>query len=305
MDTCRKHPSRHHLTGIVYGRAKEVKNMARSLSPLRYPGGKFKIYDKIKNLIEAHELGNKTYIEPFAGGFGIGLGLLYDNVVQTAVLNDFDPHIYNFWNAILNHTNDFLQMMANTPITIDERDRQKELYAANSTDHVRNGFATFFLNRVNFSGVITGGPIGGFSQTGGYKLDCRFNKNEIAKKIQQIALLRDRIELFNCDASDLITQHMQDRLHTSFFNIDPPYVGKGHRLYTNYFKEDDHRSFEKIIAEHLRDSYWIVTYDDCDLIHDIYKDYYMIGYDILHNAGGCVHGKEVVITNIPGNQLIW
>jgi DNA adenine methylase len=279
--------------------------MAVSLSPLRYPGGKFKIYNKVKNLIETNELGDRTYVEPFAGGFGIGLGLLQDDVVQTAVLNDFDSHIYNFWDAVLNHTDDFLQIMTDAPVTIEERDRQKELYAANDTGSLRDGFATFFLNRVNFSGVITGGPIGGFLQTGDYKLDCRFNKNEIAKKIQQLALLRDRIELFNCDASELVTQHLQDRIQTSFFNIDPPYVAKGHRLYKNFFKEDNHRSLERVIAEHLGGSYWIVTYDDCDLIHDIYKDYHMTGYDILHNAGGSVQGKEVVITNIPEDSFSW
>ena len=140
--------------------------MNKSLSPLRYPGGKYKIYDKVKNLIEINELGDRSYVEPFAGGFGIGLGLLRDNIVQTAILNDFDPHIYNFWHTILNHSDDFLQLMTDTPITIEEREHQKEVYEDDNADQVRDGFATFFLNRVNFSGVITGGPIGGFTQSG-------------------------------------------------------------------------------------------------------------------------------------------
>lgn len=279
--------------------------MNKSLSPLRYPGGKFKIYDKVKNLIEINELGNRSYVEPFAGGFGIGLALLRDNIVQTSVLNDFDAHIYNFWHAILNSTDDFLRVMMDTPITIEERERQKDIYDDSHADQMSDGFATFFLNRVNFSGVITGGPIGGFTQSGTYKLDCRFNKDEIKSKVEQIALLRDRIELYNYDASELIAQHLRERVHESFFNIDPPYVEKGHRLYTNYFMENDHRNFERMIAEHLGDSCWILTYDDCELIRDIYKDYYMVGYDILHNAGGSVQGKEVVITNIAENQFAW
>ena len=226
-------------------------------------------------------------MEPFAGGFGIGLGLLRDNIVQTAILNDFDPHIYNFWHTILNHSDDFLQLMTDTPITIEEREHQKEVYEDDNADQVRDGFATFFLNRVNFSGVITGGPIGGFTQSGTYKLDCRFNKNEIKNKLKQIALLRDRIELYNYDASELIARNLQGRIQDCFFNIDPPYVEKGHRLYTNFFMEDDHRNF------------------DCELIRDIYKNYYMVGYDILHNAGGSVKGKEVIITNIAENQFVW
>lgn len=279
--------------------------MSKPLSPLRYPGGKFKIYNKVKNLIETNELGNRSYVEPFAGGFGIGLGLLHDNVVQTAVLNDFDPHIYNFWHTILNNHDDFIQIMMDTPVTIDERERQKEIYDDEHVDRIRDGFATFFLNRVNFSGVITGGPIGGFAQTGDYKLDCRFNKEEIRNKVEQISLLKDRIELYNHDASELITQHLHERIQECFFNIDPPYVEKGHRLYTNFFREENHRNFERTIAEHLGEGDWIITYDDCDLIRDIYRDYRMIGYNILHNAGGSVQGKEVVITNIAEDNFVW
>lgn len=279
--------------------------MAKSLSPLRYPGGKSKIYDKVKNLIEANALGDKTYVEPFAGGFGIGIGLLCDDIVQTVVLNDFDSHIYHFWFTVLYHTDDLLRKIMDTPITLEERDRQKVIYRNDTADKLSDGFATLFLNRVNFSGVIKGGPIGGLSQSGAYKIDCRFNKVEIAKKIQQIASLRDRIELYNCDACELITQHLQRRIRTSFFNIDPPYVNKGRKLYTNYFKEKDHRNLERTITRHLGETRWIVTYDDCDLIRDIYKDYHMVEYGIQHNAGGSVQGKEIVITNIPKTSFIW
>ena len=279
--------------------------MTMSHSPLRYPGGKSKIYGRVKNLIESNSLCDKTYVEPFAGGFGIGIGLLRDDIVQNVILNDFDSHIYHFWYAVLYHTDALLQKIADTPITLEERDRQKKVYRDDTADEVSDGFATLFLNRVNFSGVIKGGPIGGLAQSGEYKIDCRFNKTEIAKKIEQIALLRDRIKLYNCDASELITLHLQGRISSSFFNIDPPYVNKAHKLYTNYFKEEDHRRLKGIITEHLGDTHWIVTYDDCDLIRDIYKDYHMIEYGIFHNTGGSVIGKEIVITNIPKSKFVW
>lgn len=278
--------------------------MAKSLSPLRYPGGKSKIYDKVKTLIENNELENRTYVEPFAGGFGIGIGLLCDNFVQSAVLNDFDTHIYNFWFSVFHHTDELLKKITDTPITIEEREKQKNIYN-DSVDVLSDGFATLYLNRVNFSGVIKGGPIGGLAQSGTYKIDCRFNKEEIRKKIESIALLKNRISLYNCDASELIKNKLGEIKNTSFFNIDPPYVIKGSRLYTNYFKEADHRSLEQVIREHLREIPWIITYDDCELIHDIYKQYSMTGYDIQHNAGGSVLGKEVIITNIPNGSFVW
>jgi DNA adenine methylase len=279
--------------------------MANSLSPLRYPGGKSKIYGRVKNLIETNVLGNKTYVEPFAGGFGIGIELLCENIVQTAVLNDFDSHIYHFWYSVLYHTDALLKRITDTPITLEEREKQKAVYMDNAADIISDGFATLFLNRVNFSGVITGGPIGGYSQSGKYKINCRFNKDEITRKIERIALLSNRLELYNCNAGELIANNLQDDIGTLFFNIDPPYVKKGRRLYANYFEEEDHRFLERIIAEHLNETQWIVTYDDCDLIRDIYKEYHMVGYSIQHNAGKCIQGKEVVITNIPKEEFVW
>lgn len=281
------------------------RKMAKSLSPLRYPGGKSKIYEKVKNLIKKNMLSNRTYVEPFAGGFGIGIGLLSDNIVQSAVLNDFDSHIYHFWFSVFYHTDELLKKIKDTPITIEEREKQKNIYNDSSIDVLSDGFATLFLNRVNFSGIIKGGPIGGFAQSGAYKLDCRFNKEAIKKKIESIALLKNRISLYNCDASELIIKKLGKIKNTAFFNIDPPYVIKGSWLYTNYFKDPDHRNFEKVVSEHLREVPWIITYDDCELIRDIYKHYSIIGYDIQHNAGGSGIGKEVVITNISNNLFFW
>ena len=60
--------------------------MAKILSPLRYPGGKSKIYDRVKKLIIVNGFDNRVYVEPFAGGFGIGISLLCENVVPLVIL---------------------------------------------------------------------------------------------------------------------------------------------------------------------------------------------------------------------------
>lgn len=279
--------------------------MAKSFSPLRYPGGKTKIYDKVKNLIETNGLSNKTYVEPFAGGFGIGIGLLCEKIVMSAVLNDNDPHIYNFWYTVLCHTDELVKRIIDTPITLEEREKQVAIYNDSSADSISDGYATLFLNRVNFSGIIKGGPLGGNSQKSEYKIDCRFNKAKIVEKIERIALLKNKIELYNCDKSELILFYLKDRIHSSFFNIDPPYVKKGQQLYANYFVEEDHRNLERVITEQLGDTHWIVTYDDCDLVKEIYRNYHMQEYNIQHNAGKTIQGKEIVITNIPVESFVW
>jgi len=280
--------------------------MAKSLSPLRYPGGKSKIYDKVKNLIISNGYGNRMYVEPFAGGFGIGIGLLCEGVVPSALLNDFDSHIYHFWHAVLNDTENLLRLITDTPITIEERERQINNYKDADADPLTDGFATLFLNRVNFSGVIKGGPIGGLDQSGTYKVDCRFNKKELKSKIDTIAQLKSKIKLYNKDAGNLIKMSLMKMKSPMFLNIDPPYVVKGSQLYTNYFTEGDHLDLQRIIIKYLNENYpWIITYDDCQLVRDIYQRFYMQEYGIAHNAGGTVQGKELVITNLHDDRFFW
>lgn len=280
--------------------------MAKSLSPLRYPGGKSKIYEKVKNLIIANEYGNRMYVEPFAGGFGIGIGLLCEGLVPSVILNDFDSHIYNFWYSVLFDTESLLRLISDTPITIEEREIQKQNYKDTDADSLTDGFATLFLNRVNFSGVIKGGPIGGLDQSGTYKIDCRFNKEDIKSKIETIAQLKSKIKLYNKDAGYLIRMNLMKMKSPMFLNIDPPYVVKGNQLYTNFFTEVDHHNLQRVINKHLdENSPWIITYDDCPLVRDIYKRYHMQEYSIIHNAGGTVLGKEIIITNIPTDRFMW
>lgn len=280
--------------------------MAKSLSPLRYPGGKSKIYEKVKNLIIANEYGNRIYVEPFSGGFGIGIGLLREGIVPSAILNDFDLHIYNFWFSVLNNTENMLRLISDTPITVEERERQKQNYNDEDAGPLADGFATLFLNRVNFSGVIKGGPIGGKDQSGVYKIDCRFNKEDIRSKIEIIAGLKNKIKLYNKDAGYLIRMNLMKMKSSMFFNIDPPYVIKGSQLYTNFFTAEDHVNLQRIIMKHLDSDYpWIITYDDCPLVRDLYRQYNMKEYYIPHNAGGTAPSKEIVITNLTAESFIW
>ena len=279
--------------------------MAKSLSPLRYPGGKSKIYEKVKNLIIANGYTDRTYVEPFAGGFGIGIGLLREGIVNSAILNDFDSHIYHFWYSVLFDTENLLRLITDTPITIEERERQKFNYRDNNADPLCDGFATLFLNRVNFSGIIKG-PIGGIAQAGAYKLDCRFNKEDIINKIEAISKLKNKIKLYNKDASYLIRMNLMKMKAPMFLNIDPPYVMKGNQLYTNFFTEGDHLDFGRVVAKYLDEKFpWIITYDDCELIWKLYKQFHIQEYNITHNAGGSARGKELVITNLPTDKFMW
>ncbi|HEO6930813.1 TPA: DNA adenine methylase, partial [Streptococcus agalactiae] len=172
----------------------------KNISPLRYPGGKSQVYDFVKELVNLNE--TNTYIEPYMGGMGIALKLLVNNDVKQIMVNDYDRSIYAFWYSVLNHTNQLIDKIESTPITIEEWKKQRKIQQGKETCHdlLTLGFSTLFLNRTNRSGIIKAGVIGGLKQDGNYKLDCRFNKEKTIKKIRLIASYKKQIKLYNIDA---------------------------------------------------------------------------------------------------------
>ena len=243
--------------------------MTKSFSPLRYPGGKGQMYDTIVQILQDNHLENCNYIEPFAGGAGVALKLLSNGIVKSITLNDFDLSIYAFWYSILYDTERFIRKIITVEINMQEWKKQRIIQLEKENVPLFDlGFSTFFLNRTNRSGIIKGGGIGGKNQDSFYKMDCRFNKKRLITLIEKISTLKDKITIYNLDAEDFIIQVKQKN---SFYFIDPPYFCKGKQLYTNFFKPEDHLSLFKTIQKNLKNRSWIVTYDKCDEIYQIYK----------------------------------
>lgn len=257
-------------------------------SPLRYPGGKTQLTHFVSNLLTINELNNATYIEAYAGGFGVGIELLLNDRVDNVVLNDYDKSIYSVWYSILNNTDELVKLIENTPISITSWYEQKQMHDEfkGYRNSIENGFSTLFLNRTNRSGIINGGPIGGYKQNGKYLLDCRFNKKKIIEKIIKIADQKHRITLYQKDALKLIDivkeQHTPEN---TFCFFDPPYYKQGKNLYTNFYKHNDHLKLAKKISE-LKEYYWITTYDKAPQIHEIYNSYsnHQFEYELLYSA---------------------
>ncbi|PGC07831.1 DNA adenine methylase [Bacillus toyonensis] len=238
-------------------------------SPLRYPGGKYKTYEYIKNLIISNK--STTYIEPFAGGSAVALELLQEGIVKKIILNDFDRSIYAFWYSVLYHTEELIDLINRTPINLETWYIQKEIQQnKKNAELLRLGFSTLYLNRTNRSGIIKAGIIGGKKQDGQYKMDCRFNKKQLINKIKSIANFKKQISLYNMDAIDFISNIIK-KTYNSFTFFDPPYYHKGPSLYTNFYNHEDHYILAKIIKTQMKNRKWIVTYDVCNEIKKMYK----------------------------------
>lgn len=248
--------------------------MPSTNTPLRYPGGKSQLTDFVYHTIQLNNINDTIYCEPFSGGAGVAMSLLLNNRVSSIILNDLDTAIYSIWYAILNDTERLLAAIEKVDVTMETWHQQRQIYddLRDSEEYsFKLAFAAFFLNRTNRSGIITGGPIGGMNQTGKYLVDCRFNKRTLSSKIHKIAACRDRIQLYHCDAVDLIKNVLRrqptDRLFTFF---DPPYYQQGKHLYKNAFDDDKHQELAMVIQTTMRDHHWIVTYDDTPEIETLY-----------------------------------
>lgn len=256
-------------------------------SPLRYPGGKTQLHKFVSNLFDINGITSGVYCEPFSGGAGVAVELLFSRKVDRIILNDYDIGIYSIWYAILNDTLRFVELIRNTPITIEEWHIQKAIYLSNKVDEIYSielAFATFFLNRTNRSGIILGGPIGNLNQTANDKIDCRFNKKSLINKINSIAAERERIDLYNLDAQVLIEEVLTVEDSNSLFTFfDPPYYKQGKNLYTNFFNHNDHEKLAVAIKA-MEDFKWITTYDYVEQIKEIYSDTLTKEYQIYYSA---------------------
>ena len=73
-------------------------------TPLRYPGGKAAFAPFIAQVMEQNGLTGGHYLEPYAGGAGVALELLFHNHADHVHINDLDPAVYAFWRAVTMET---------------------------------------------------------------------------------------------------------------------------------------------------------------------------------------------------------
>lgn len=282
--------------------------MNKFVSPLRYPGGKLKVVNYVKRLFEVNDLMDGTYIEPYAGGASVALSLLFSEYVGRIRINDIDRSIYAFWHSVLNEPEALCRRIMDTPVDMDTWETQREVQKRKDSEEtglLELGFATFYLNRTNRSGILSGGVIGGKNQDGKYKIDARYNKQDLIARIESVAEYADRIELTSMDAVELIKGIRRPGEKTLVY-LDPPYYVKGRDLYLNYYNDDDHRDIANAIKRYR--GKWIISYDAVEFISELYKVYRQKEYYLSYSAGNPNRGKEIMVYSngliIPEQEIV-
>jgi DNA adenine methylase len=264
-------------------------------TPLRYPGGKGKLAAYIKRLMKVNYLLDGEYVEPYAGGAAVALELLFHEYVSRIHINDINRPVHAFWKSVLNHTEELCKLIVDTPLTVKTWYKQRRILE-NATDHgdLVLGFATFFLNRTNRSGILNGGIIGGRDQTGPWKIDARYNAPELVHRIKSIAAMKGRIRVTRQDALRFLKSGVTRWPQKTLIYLDPPYYLKGRDLYYDFYEPKDHQRVASFVRASIKLQRWIVSYDNEPAIRELYKGSPHIVYDIGYTARSSRQGSEVM-----------
>ena len=263
-------------------------------SPLRYPGGKGKLARFVATLIKQNGLSDGLYVEPYAGGAAVAWELLLTGVVRRVAINDVNRAVYAFWHSVLEQTDELTALIADTPVNLENRDRLKGvLTSPDNASDLELGFAMFFLNRTHRSGILNGGVIGGRDQSGKWKIDARYNKADLIRRIERIAAARRRIELTNLDAVQFVQSKNASWPDKTLVYLDPPYYEKGSQLYYDFYSNKDHLEVAQAVRS-LSKVRWLVSYDDVLPIQEMYSGTQTLQYTIGYSAREVLRGREAM-----------
>jgi len=264
-------------------------------TPLRYPGGKARFAPLISGVISGNDLEGGHYLEPYAGGAGVALSLLFDEVVEQIHINDSDPAIADFWRAATEQSDELVSMVAAEPVSMDAWHHWRGVMLGNIPgSDLERGFATLFMNRTNRSGILKGGVIGGKAQAGNYKINARFMREELCSRLMRIGSHANNIHVYEEDAHQLLLRCHQFLPAKSLVYLDPPYYVKGAGLYRNFYKHEDHSRIAKLLGSDRFRRPWIVSYDNVAEIQQMYAFVKPYAYGLNYTAQRRYTGSEVM-----------
>jgi len=180
--------------------------------------------------------------------------------------------IYAFWKVVKDRPQALIKRMMSGRVSLLAWRRMlplRDIDKPTKANLVDLGYAGLFFNRTCFSGIVGAGPIGGMTQSSSsYKIDCRFNKKELAAAINECSGILKKVEIIFGDGIAFLQKECLKMPAHSFVYIDPPYVANGHKLYRYWFDAAKH----EMLADTVNDLRvpWLMSYDNDDLIRRLY-----------------------------------
>jgi DNA adenine methylase len=231
-------------------------------SPLRYPGGKTRA---IKLLEQYVPYGTTTIVSPFFGGGSFELYMCGKGM--NVIANDKFNLLINFWNQCKQNKQELIDQVIElkSTFTKEEFDMVRKTIKGDSRD-IKSAAYFFAINRSSFSGATFSG---GFSKQA---LEKRFTENSI----KNLKCNLDQIEFYCFDFLEFL-QKVENCKNYWYFCDPPYYLDKGkNNLYGNngnLHENFDHIKFADCIKKKKN---WIVCYNDCNFIRQLYKEYKIV-----------------------------
>lgn len=278
------------------------------LSPLRYPGGKRRLMPYIEAALTANGLRPGLFVEPFAGGASVALELLATGKVEKIGLGERDPYLAAFWQTVFFDSDWLCKEVGAAEVSLAVWERMKR---TDFRSRRNRALACLFLNRTSFNGTLHGraGPIGGKAQQSAYKVDCRFPRERLVRRIRTCARLADRVAFVReADALDVIRDVCRSRARRSvFFYLDPPFWAKADQLYRFSFRNGDHQQLADALAK--IDEPYLLSYDAAPDVERLYRDHDCLieRVELLYGTQRSA-GEELVMTNLerlPLDNRLW
>ena len=263
----------------------EKKEIIKNISPLRYPGGKTracKVLDSI--LKEEFDLSVfNNIVSPFFGGGSFEFHI-QNNYGLKIIANDKFKPLYSFWNICKCNKDKLCKKLYKYIDNVDKSIFSNFRSQVMEEDNLNQSIMYFIINRCSFSGATLSG---GFSLEASKK---RFTKSSI-DKIKKLNLVK--FEIYNLDFEEFINSTYS--LNNLLF-LDPPYyLEKKSKLYGNngdMHETFDHDKLYKCISKKVN---WIMTYNNCDYIKNLYKDFKIIETRWSYGMNKSKKSSEIVI----------
>ena len=260
--------------------------MLMNKSPLRYPGGKTracKILDEIVNQ-NFNMKEKKILISPFFGGGSFEFYLQNKYNLDIIANDKFHP-LFVFWNFCKYRNKALCDELYKMGEITKDMFTSYRYCIMDEEDMLQKAVYYFIINRCSFSGATLSG---GFSSQAAKK---RFTKSSI-DRIKKLDLSKFMIQ--NAEFDTFIKAYKSSDDVIIF--LDPPYyLEKGNKLYGkngNMHENFDHNKLFRCIS---KKSNWIMTYNNCEFIRNLYKSYKIIDAEWSYGMNKSKKSSEIVI----------
>ena len=239
------------------------------LSPFRYPGGKTWLMPSIRRWLTEMKSKPTHFIEPFAGGAGIGLSVAAEKLAEHVTLIERDDQVAAVWRTILYRDWEWLVERI-TRFEVTSESVQTEL-AKQPQSLEEKAFQALLRNRVSRGGILA--PGAGILRKGedDKGLSSRWYPETLKRRILGIVRLRGHITFLEGDGIEALRERANWPGTASF--IDPPYTAGGKRAGSRLYRYHvlDHEELFQTVGTLKGD--FLMTYSTDQQVYGLAQRY--------------------------------